>query len=78
MQLKEQLSAASIGHGLLKKKSDHIKKLLQDILKQIVVVKRRVGQGSVNAFFSLTEAHWAAGEIKYLLYSFPLVHLLIL
>ena len=38
MQLKEQFSAASVGHGLLKKKSDHIKKLLQDILKQIVVV----------------------------------------
>jgi hypothetical protein len=36
MGLNEQRIAATIGWNLLKKKSDHIKKLLQDVLKKIL------------------------------------------
>jgi len=62
--LKEQLGAASTGHSLLKKKSDSIKMTLNTILKQILQVKRRVGKGTADSFFALSEAHWSAGNIN--------------
>jgi len=62
--IKEKLTAARTGHSLLKRKSDAIKISLQRILKQILVVKRRVGAGIREAAFSHTEAVWAAGEFN--------------
>jgi V-type H+-transporting ATPase subunit D len=62
--IKEKLSAARTGHSLLKRKSDAIKIALQNILKKILVVKRRVGTGIREAAFSHTEAVWGAGDFN--------------
>jgi len=63
--IKEKLGAASTGHSLLKRKSDAIKINLNNILKKILVVKRRVGSSLREAAFSHTEAVWGAGEFNH-------------
>jgi len=62
--IKERLAAAKTGHDLLKRKSDAIKVNLNNILKKILVTKRRVGASIKDSFFSFTEAHWAAGNFN--------------
>jgi len=62
--IKEKLSAAKTGHSLLKRKSDAIKMNLNRILREILVVKRRVGGTMREASFSHTEAVWAAGDFN--------------
>jgi len=62
--IKEKTSAAKTGHSLLKRKSDAIKVALNRILKEILVVKRRVGTGLRDAAFSHTEAVWGAGDFN--------------
>lgn len=62
--IKERLAAAKTGHDLLKRKSDAIKVNLNNILKKILVTKRRVGQALKESFFSHTEAQWAAGDFN--------------
>lgn len=62
--IKERYSAAKTGHDLLKRKSDAIKVNLNNILKKILVTKRRVGVSIKESFFSFTEAHWAAGDFN--------------
>jgi len=62
--IKEKLSAAKTGHSLLKRKSDAIKVALNRILKEILVVKRRVGGEIRDATFSHTEAVWGAGDFN--------------
>jgi len=62
--IKERYAAAKTGHDLLKRKSDAIKVNLNNILKKILVTKRRVGASIKESFFSFTEAHWAAGDFN--------------
>lgn len=62
--IKERYAAAKTGHDLLKRKSDAIKVNLNNILKKILVTKRRVGVSIKESFFSFTEAHWAAGDFN--------------
>lgn len=62
--MKDKKNAAATGLGLLKKKSDAIKLKLQDVLKEILDVKRRVGGGMREAAFSHTQAVWAAGDFN--------------
>lgn len=62
--IKERLTAAKTGWDLLKRKSDAIKVNLNNILKKILVTKRRVVVSLKDAAFTHTEAVWAAGEIK--------------
>lgn len=62
--IKERLAAAKTGHDLLKRKSDAIKVNLNNMLKKILVTKRRVGASIKDSFFAFTEAHWAAGDFN--------------
>jgi len=64
--MKEKFAAARTGHDLLKKKSDAIKARLQKMLREILELKRRVVGELKDAFFSHTEAVWAAGNFNYL------------
>lgn len=62
--IKERAAAARKGHDLLKRKSDAIKMNLNSKLKQILTVKRRVGESMRKSAFAHTEAVWAAGDIN--------------
>jgi len=62
--IKERLGAAKTGWDLLKRKSDAIKVNLNNILKKILVTKRRVGQALKESAFAHTEAQWAAGDFN--------------
>jgi len=62
--IKERYAAAKTGHDLLKRKSDAIKVNLNNILKKILVTKRRMAGSIKESFFSFTEAHWAAGDFN--------------
>jgi len=63
--MKDKLKAAAVGLSLLKKKSDAIKINLNEILKRILDVKRRLGGQLREAAFSHTEATWAAGAFNH-------------
>jgi V-type H+-transporting ATPase subunit D len=63
--IKERSVAARTGHDLLKRKSDAIKLNLNNRLKEILIVKRRVGDAMRKSAFSHTEATWAAGEFNH-------------
>eukprot|EP00163_Fabomonas_tropica_P026453 TRINITY_DN4865_c0_g1_i1.p1 TRINITY_DN4865_c0_g1~~TRINITY_DN4865_c0_g1_i1.p1 ORF type:complete len:247 (+),score=83.90 TRINITY_DN4865_c0_g1_i1:273-1013(+) len=62
---KAKLVAAKKGHDLLKKKSDALTMRFRQILNQIVETKKDMGVGMKDAAFSLAEATYAAGDIKY-------------
>ena len=62
--LKDRVSAAKTGHDLLKRKSDAIKAQLNKMLRDILNIKRRVGEQSKQSFFAHTEATWAAGSFN--------------
>jgi len=62
--IKERYAAAKTGHDLLKRKSDAIKVNLNNMLKKILVTKRRMAGSIKESFFSFTEAHWAAGDFN--------------
>jgi V-type H+-transporting ATPase subunit D len=63
--IKERSVAARKGHDLLKRKSDAIKMNLNNKLKEILIVKRRVGEAMRKAAFSHTEAEWSAGKFNH-------------
>jgi V-type H+-transporting ATPase subunit D len=63
--MKDKVKAAGMGLSLLKKKSDAIKIHLNEILKKILDVKRRLGAQLREASFSHTEATWAAGVFNH-------------
>lgn len=63
--MKDKIKAAQKGHSLLKRKSDAIKLQLNNILKDIMVTKRRVGKNLAESYFSHTGAVWAAGEFNH-------------
>ena len=60
---KGKLIAASKGYDLLKRKSDALKVRFRDIMKQIYSTKVGMADQSSSAFFSLTAAEYAAGNV---------------
>lgn len=62
--LKTKLRGAKKGHDLLKKKADALNLRFRAILKKLDDQKRGMGQTMKQAFFSSTEAHWAAGDFS--------------
>jgi len=56
--------AAESGHRLLKKKADALKVKFRDYAKNIAETKSTMASDSSSAFFSLTQAEYAAGNFK--------------
>ncbi|KAL3790671.1 hypothetical protein HJC23_009771 [Cyclotella cryptica] len=61
---KGKKKAAQSGHGLLKKKADALKVKFRDYAKAIAETKSGMAADSSSAFFSLTQAEYAAGNFK--------------
>jgi len=61
---KGKKKAAEAGHKLLKKKADALKVKFRDYAKQIAETKSGMAADSASAFFSLTQAEYAAGNFK--------------
>lgn len=61
---KVKKKAAEGGHKLLKKKADALKVKFRDYAKAIAETKSSMTGDSSNAFFSLTQAEYAAGNFK--------------
>ena len=59
--------AAKKGYDLLKKKSDALKVRFRDIMKAIYATKVGMADVSSSAFFSLTQAEYAAGRVDFLI-----------
>lgn len=55
---------AKKGHELLKKKADALKARFRDIAKKIAATKSQMSEACSSSFFSLTQAEYAAGEVK--------------
>lgn len=61
---KLKLKAAEGGHRLLKKKADALKVKFRDYAKAIAETKANMSSDAASAFFSLTQAEYAAGNFK--------------
>uniref|UniRef100_A0A7S2WXF9 V-type proton ATPase subunit D n=1 Tax=Rhizochromulina marina TaxID=1034831 RepID=A0A7S2WXF9_9STRA len=61
---KTKHKGAKKGYELLKKKADALKARFRDIAKKINAVKSQMSELCSASFFSLTQAEYAAGEIK--------------
>lgn len=61
---KVKLKAAQSGHKLLKKKADALKVKFRDYAKSIAEMKLTMSSDTSNAFFSMTQAEYAAGDFK--------------
>jgi len=61
---KVKKKAAESGHRLLKKKADALKVKFRDYAKMIVETKHHMSSDTSDAFFSLTQAEYAAGNFK--------------
>jgi len=62
--LKVKLKGAQKGHDLLKKKADALTLRFRAILKEIDEKKKLMGEEMRTAYFSLTNAKWAAGDFS--------------
>jgi len=62
--IKERTKSAVLGYNLLKRKSEALKLRLNQILKEILAVKREVSPSIADAAFTHTEAVYAAGEFN--------------
>jgi len=61
---KGKKKAAESGYKLLKKKADALKVKFRDYAKNIAETKGTMSNDSSSAFFSLTQAEYAAGNFK--------------
>jgi len=61
---KGKKKAAESGHKLLKKKADALKVKFRDYAKMIAETKGNMSNDATTAFFSLTQAEYAAGNFK--------------
>lgn len=61
---KGKKKAAESGHKLLKKKADALKVKFRDYAKMIAETKGSMSSDACTAFFSLTQAEYAAGNFK--------------
>merc|ERR1712167_465091 len=61
--LKSKRVGAKKGYDLLKRKSDALMMKFRRMLATIIETKDEMGIEMSKAFFSLTEAHYAAGDI---------------
>uniref|UniRef100_A0A7R9WSW4 V-type proton ATPase subunit D n=1 Tax=Craspedostauros australis TaxID=1486917 RepID=A0A7R9WSW4_9STRA len=61
---KLKLKAAQGGHKLLKKKADALKVKFRDYAKSIAETKSSMATDAASAYFSLTQAEYAAGNFK--------------
>eukprot|EP00540_Astrosyne_radiata_P008349 CAMPEP_0116840490 /NCGR_PEP_ID=MMETSP0418-20121206/10384_1 /TAXON_ID=1158023 /ORGANISM="Astrosyne radiata, Strain 13vi08-1A" /LENGTH=242 /DNA_ID=CAMNT_0004470783 /DNA_START=160 /DNA_END=888 /DNA_ORIENTATION=+ len=61
---KVKKKAAQSGHKLLKKKADALKVKFRDYAKAIAETKANMSGDAANAFFSMTQAEYAAGNFK--------------
>lgn len=61
---KSKKKAAEGGHKLLKKKADALKVKFRDYAKHIAETKSGMSTDASSAFFSLTQAEYAAGNFK--------------
>jgi len=61
---KGKKKAAESGHRLLKKKADALKVKFRDYAKAIAETKASMATDASGAFFSLTQAEYAAGNFK--------------
>lgn len=62
--MKDRLGAAKAGLKLLKKKSDAIKVRLHQQMKMLKEIKDRLGDSMKDAYYSHSEATWAAGDFN--------------
>jgi len=53
---------AKKGYDLLKKKSDALKKAFNDIMKKIVLTKKRMGKDFNECQLEMAQANFAAGD----------------
>lgn len=53
---------AKKGYDLLKKKSDALKKAFNDIMKRIVMTKKRMGKDFNECQLEMAQANFAAGD----------------
>lgn len=64
--LNERTKAARTGYNLLKRKSDAIKVMLHEVLKDIRSAKLQVGEGIQQAGIAHNEAIWCAGTFNHI------------
>lgn len=62
---KGKLKGAKKGFELLKKKADALKMRLQAMTKEIYNLKSLMSEQATEAYFSVTEAQYAAGDFKH-------------
>ena len=59
---KQKTVAARKGHELLKRKCDALKQKFQEIMKNLLETKKKMGDEMQEALLMMAKAEWAAGQ----------------